>query len=282
MRVPEERQRIDSFHDRDFRAKAVGPRAHGIDQAVKRRGAFVFGVELRDRDRFALVPDASNIARGQPDRGVRRRSVVSDVANLVAWLLHQDASGRGSPHSPTAPPLGVAVLDAPDAVVLLDSCMQRGGRAALRAKARQRHGKLDGAKLAQVYDLALVGACTFLAERSRQGATSAGRSRAVRIELMNDRPLDSNRPHEIALGCMGMSGAYGRTDDAQSIAVFRRDRTRRDASGHGDFYGSGHNELLVAKADRRPPRPGPLSVKFGMLRGPDNRAWEASTRGPPR
>ena len=37
---------------------------------------------------------------------------------------------------------------------------------------------------------------------------------------MNDQPLTSNSvPTKIALGCMGMSGVYGKTDDAMSIAV---------------------------------------------------------------
>lgn len=53
----------------------------------------------------------------------------------------------------------------------------------------------------------------------------------------------------IALGCMGMSGAYGKTDDAQSAAVIHaaieRGVTFLDT---GDFYGSGHSELLIGKA----------------------------------
>jgi hypothetical protein len=48
MCVADERQPIDSFRDSDLEREAVRPCAHGIDQAVKRRGAFVVGVELRD------------------------------------------------------------------------------------------------------------------------------------------------------------------------------------------------------------------------------------------
>ena len=74
----------------------------------------------------------------------------------------------------------------------------------------------------------------------------------------------------IALGCMGMSGAYGKTDDAQSIAVIHaaidRGVTFLDT---GDFYGSGHNELLIGKAIAGRRGDVQLSVKFGMLRGPD-------------
>jgi len=69
---------------------------------------------------------------------------------------------------------------------------------------------------------------------------------------------------------MGLSGAYGKTDDAQSIAVIHaaieRGVTFLDT---GDFYGSGHNELLIGKAIAGRRNQAQLSVKFGMLRGPD-------------
>jgi len=89
---------------------------------------------------------------------------------------------------------------------------------------------------------------------------------------MNDRPLTSDSGStRIALGCMGMSGAYGKTDDAQSIAVIQaaieRGVTFLDT---GDFYGSGHNELLIGKAIAGRRDQVQLSVKFGVLRGPDN------------
>jgi len=75
----------------------------------------------------------------------------------------------------------------------------------------------------------------------------------------------------IALGCMGMSGVYGKTDDAQSVAVLHaaieRGITFFDT---GDFYGSGHNELLIGKAIAGRRDQVQLSVKFGALRGPDN------------
>jgi aryl-alcohol dehydrogenase-like predicted oxidoreductase len=89
---------------------------------------------------------------------------------------------------------------------------------------------------------------------------------------MNNRPLTANSVHtRIALGCMGLSGAYGKTDDAQSMAVIHaaieRGVTFLDT---GDFYGSGHNELLIGKAIAGRRDQVQLSVKFGMLRGPDN------------
>jgi aryl-alcohol dehydrogenase-like predicted oxidoreductase len=88
---------------------------------------------------------------------------------------------------------------------------------------------------------------------------------------MHDESLSSgSTPPRIALGCMGMSGAYGKTDDAQSIAVIHaaieRGVTLLDTA---DFYGSGHNELLIGKAIAGRRDRVRLSVKFGMLRGPD-------------
>ena len=78
----------------------------------------------------------------------------------------------------------------------------------------------------------------------------------------------------IALGCMGMSGAYGRTDDRESIAVIHaaieRGVTLLDT---GDFYGSGHNELLIGKAIAGRRDQVQLSVKFGALLGP-GLTWE--------
>jgi len=85
---------------------------------------------------------------------------------------------------------------------------------------------------------------------------------------MQDKPTTALS--KIALGCMGMSGVYGKTDDAQSIAVIHaameRGVTLLDT---GDFYGSGHNELLLGKAIVGRRDRVQLSVKFGMLRGPD-------------
>ena len=81
---------------------------------------------------------------------------------------------------------------------------------------------------------------------------------------------------------MGMSGAYGKTDDAQSIAVIQAAIERGvRLLDTGDFYGSGHNELLIGKAIAGRRDQVQLSVKFGMLRGPDG-SWGASMRGPPR
>ncbi len=73
------------------------------------------------------------------------------------------------------------------------------------------------------------------------------------------------------LGLMGMSGIYGPADDAESIATIR---AAVDAGitllDTGDFYGMGHNELLLRDALRRgiPRESVFIQVKFGGLRDP--------------
>ncbi len=74
----------------------------------------------------------------------------------------------------------------------------------------------------------------------------------------------------LSLGCMGMSGMYGASDEAESIATIQaaleRGVTLLDT---GDFYGMGHNELLIARAIKGRRDQAQLSVKFGALRAPD-------------
>ncbi|AXX31599.1 aldo/keto reductase [Actinosynnema pretiosum subsp. pretiosum] len=77
----------------------------------------------------------------------------------------------------------------------------------------------------------------------------------------------------LGLGAMAMSGAYGESDRAESLATVR---AALDAGvtliDTGDFYGSGHNELLLAEALRgRAREEFVLSVKFGQLIGPGTR-----------
>jgi aryl-alcohol dehydrogenase-like predicted oxidoreductase len=73
------------------------------------------------------------------------------------------------------------------------------------------------------------------------------------------------------LGLMGMSGIYGQADDAESIATIH---AAVDAGitllDTGDFYGMGHNELLLRDALRRgiPRESVFIQVKFGGLRDP--------------
>ncbi|MEV6281868.1 aldo/keto reductase [Kribbella sp. NPDC051770] len=89
---------------------------------------------------------------------------------------------------------------------------------------------------------------------------------------MQTRELGKNGPTTgaLGLGAMGMSGAYGETDRAESIATVH---AALDAGmtliDTGDFYAMGHNELLLAEALRGRDRDSyQLSVKFGMLGQP--------------
>jgi aryl-alcohol dehydrogenase-like predicted oxidoreductase len=74
----------------------------------------------------------------------------------------------------------------------------------------------------------------------------------------------------IGLGCMGMSGAYGTADDAESLAtILSAVHSGVTLIDTGDFYGAGHNELLVGRALRQVDRDAvTVSVKFGGLRSP--------------
>jgi pyridoxine 4-dehydrogenase len=74
----------------------------------------------------------------------------------------------------------------------------------------------------------------------------------------------------LGLGCMGMSGMYGPSDRKESIATIH---AALDAGINlldtGDFYGMGHNEMLIAEAlKERNHDDVVLSVKFGGLRDP--------------
>ena len=93
---------------------------------------------------------------------------------------------------------------------------------------------------------------------------------------MKRRRLGAEGPEvsALGLGCMGMSGMYGPAGRAESIATIHAALDAGiDLLDTGDFYGMGHNELLIAEALRGVPRERYLlSVKFGAQRGPDG-AW---------
>ena len=93
---------------------------------------------------------------------------------------------------------------------------------------------------------------------------------------MEKRKLGSTGPESSALGlgCMGMSDVYGPADRDESIATIH---AALDAGitllDTGDFYGMGHNEMLIAEALKGGRRDKALlSVKFGALRGPSG-SW---------
>src|SRR5439155_1300884 len=90
------------------------------------------------------------------------------------------------------------------------------------------------------------------------------------------------RVSAVGLGCMGMSDLYGPADRDESSATIH---AALDAGvtllDTGDFYGMGHNELLIADALAGRPRDEVLiSVKFGAQRGPDG-SWLGYDASPP-
>jgi aryl-alcohol dehydrogenase-like predicted oxidoreductase len=102
-------------------------------------------------------------------------------------------------------------------------------------------------------------------ENTTVGSTTVG-------STMRTRTLGSTGPavSALGLGAMAMSGAYGEADREESVATVH---AALDAGvtliDTGDFYGMGHNELLLAEALRGRDRDSyRLSVKFGMLSGP--------------
>lgn len=100
---------------------------------------------------------------------------------------------------------------------------------------------------------------------------------------MKTRQLGSTGPQSsiIGLGCMGMSDLYGPADENESIATLH---AAIDAGitllDTGDFYGMGHNEMLIREALRSRQRDQVLlSVKFGAMRDPAG-AWTGSDGRP--
>lgn len=98
---------------------------------------------------------------------------------------------------------------------------------------------------------------------------------------MQSRFLGQLEVSALGLGCMGMSDLYGPTDEAESIATIH---AALDAGitllDTGDFYGMGHNELLIRDALKGRNRDHvAISVKFGALRDP-NGGWAGSDGRP--
>jgi aryl-alcohol dehydrogenase-like predicted oxidoreductase len=89
---------------------------------------------------------------------------------------------------------------------------------------------------------------------------------------MDTRTLGKNGPtvSAIGLGAMGMSGAYGPADETESIATLHAALDAGvDLIDTGDFYGMGHNELLISRALLDRDRDAvTLSVKFGGMLDP--------------
>jgi aryl-alcohol dehydrogenase-like predicted oxidoreductase len=110
-------------------------------------------------------------------------------------------------------------------------------------------------------------------ERQRVQISSGSQQEAtfMSTEKTRSMKLGKHGPEvfPLALGCMGMSGMYGKTSEDEGIrtiqAAVDKGVTLIDT---GDFYGMGHNELLVGRALRGRRDKVQLSVKFGALRSP--------------
>jgi aryl-alcohol dehydrogenase-like predicted oxidoreductase len=102
------------------------------------------------------------------------------------------------------------------------------------------------------------------------------------MTTLSTRQLGSTGPavSALGLGLMGMSDLYGPADEAESVATIH---AALDAGitllDSGDFYGMGHNEMLLRDALRGRDRDEvTISVKFGALRDPDGGWNGADTR----
>ncbi|MFJ9932765.1 aldo/keto reductase [Streptomyces virginiae] len=107
--------------------------------------------------------------------------------------------------------------------------------------------------------------------------TTAGPTGTTTTTTARRRRLGSTGPtvFPLGLGCMGMSALYGEADRSESVATIHAYLDAVPEGTHtlldtGDFYGMGHNELLIAEALRTAPAAARdralTSVKFGALR----------------
>ncbi|ADB40128.1 aldo/keto reductase [Spirosoma linguale] len=86
----------------------------------------------------------------------------------------------------------------------------------------------------------------------------------TKFQLGQNGPLVS----KLGLGCMRMSSIWGgdTPDEAESIATIHEALDRGiNFLNTGDFYGAGHNELLIGKAIKARRQDAFISVKFGAI-----------------
>ena len=88
------------------------------------------------------------------------------------------------------------------------------------------------------------------------------------------RTLGKNGPqvYAIGLGCMGMSDFYGSQPERNDVQSMKTIHAALDAGINlfdtGDFYGVGHNEMLLGRALAGRREQALVSVKTGILRTP--------------
>src|SRR6266545_7270393 len=91
----------------------------------------------------------------------------------------------------------------------------------------------------------------------------------MKYEKFGSTPYEVSR---LGLGCMSMSGAYGKADDAESIATLHR---AFDAGINfidtSASYGNGHNHELIRKALAGRRDRIVIHSKSGSIRTPDGR-----------
>jgi aryl-alcohol dehydrogenase-like predicted oxidoreductase len=88
---------------------------------------------------------------------------------------------------------------------------------------------------------------------------------------MQFRTLGKNglKVSSIGLGCMSMSGTYGKGDDEESIRVIHHALDRGvDFLDSSDMYGWGHNEELIGRALKGRRQGVVVTTKFGQVRNP--------------
>jgi hypothetical protein len=105
--------------------------------------------------------------------------------------------------------------------------------------------------------------CPASGDVSGTGLAEEQESTMEMMQLGADGPEVS----KLGLGCMRMSGPVASRDDAESVATIR---AALDAGvkflDTGDYYGAGHNEMLVGQAIKDSDEKALLSVKFGGMR----------------
>ena len=134
-----------------------------------------------------------------------------------------------------------------------------------------------------------VGSAGFLRTRDAERGALVGPDRDQALATLGPWPPSPDagsagadrEVSALGLGCMGMSGMYGPADRAESIATIH---AALDAGitllDTGDFYGMGHNELLIARGAARP-RPRRRADQRQVRRPARRRTALARLRRPP-